>query len=153
MRWRWRVGLCLWGITLFSLLTYHAIRVNHEMRQGQTSRYFWWGGIRLDSDPLNKHPRKPSCEQSTADCSISRDPEHIWVTPGWMEKVLVLSALPAFLCSLAFVRGLGRLGFSESVSFMVTMPVFIFAWFYAIGWLADRWRYSRSLHSAGSSSP
>jgi len=151
MRWRWRVGLCLWGMTLFSLLTYHAIRVNHEMRQGRSSRYFWWGGIRLDSDPLNKHPRKrSSCEQATDDCN-SWDPEYIWVTPGLMERALVISALPAIVCSLTLVRGLARLGVSEPSSFMVSMPVFISAWFYAVGWIADRWRYKRSVRSAAAS--
>ena len=141
----------MWGMILFSLLTYHAIRVNHEMRHGHSSRYFWWGGHRLDSDPLNKHPRKsPSCGQGTEDCS-SWDPEYIWVTPGLMEKALVLTALPAIVCSLGLVRGLARLGVSESVSFFVAMPVFISAWFYAVGWIADRWRYKRFVRSAAAS--
>ncbi len=153
MRWRWRFGLCLWGMILLSLGSYLAIRINHEMRQGHPSRYFWWGGVRLDSDPLNKHQRKlPSCEQGADDCS-SWDPEYIWVTPGLAQKALVLSALPAFLASLGVVRGLARLGISELVSFMVTMPLFTFAWFYAVGGLLDRWRHKRSLRLAAASLP
>jgi hypothetical protein len=140
--------LPLWGLILFALLSYHAIRVNHEMRQGSPGRYFWWGSIRLDSDPLNKHPRAPlSCEHGIEDC-VNWDPEYIWVTPGLMEKALVLSALPAFAASLAVVHGLARLGISQVLSFMSSTPVFIFAWFYFAGWLLDRWRYKRSLYVA-----
>jgi len=76
------------------------------------------------------------------------DPEYIWITPGLMQKALVLTALPAFLLGLGLVRGLAHLGVSELVSFMITMPVFITAWFYLAGWLLDRWRYKRSLPTA-----
>jgi len=148
MRMRWRLVLSLWGLILFALLTYHAARWNRETRQGHPSRYFWWGATRLDSDPMNKHPRRPlPCEQGTDDC-ISFDPEYISVEPGLMQKALVLSALPGFLSSLAVVRGLARLGVSELVSFMLTTPVFIFAWFYSLGWLLDRRRYRRSVRTA-----
>jgi hypothetical protein len=60
-----------------------------------------------------------------------------------MERVLILSALPAFLFSSAVIRGFAKLGISEVASFMVTMPVFITAWFYSIGWFLDRWMYKR----------
>jgi hypothetical protein len=141
---RWRLVLSVLGLTLFALLTYHSIRFNQEMRQGHPSRYFWWGGIRLDSDPLNKHPRAtPSCDQAPYDCGW--DPEYIWVDPGLMEKAMVLSALPAFLSSQGVVWGLARLGVNELLSFMVSMPLFIFAWFWAAGWLLDWWRHKQSL--------
>ena len=148
MRMRWRLVLPLWGVILFALLTYHAVQWNRETRQGHSSRYFWWGATRLNSDPMNKNPRIPiPCEQGTDDC-ISFDPEYISVEPGLMQIALVLSALPGFLSSLAVVRGLARLGVSELVSFMLTTPIFIFAWFYAVGWFLDRWRYKRSVRTA-----
>jgi hypothetical protein len=68
----------------------------------------------------------------------------IWVEPGWFAKSLMLSAFPAFVFGAAVVHGLGRLGISEVSSFMVLMPLLIFAWFYFVGWLVDRSRFKRS---------
>jgi len=34
--------------------------------------------------------------------------------------------------------GLGRLGVSQVLTFMVLMPVLIFVWYYFIGWLLER---------------
>lgn len=146
MRNFWRLLLCGWGLILFVALTCHAARFNREMHPGHSSRYFWWGGIRLDSDPLNRHPKdrvaSQPCPQDEADC-IEWDPEYIWVDPGWMEKALVLSALPAFLVCSAIVRGLARQGVGEVTTFMVTMPVGIMLWFYSLGWWIDRLRRER----------
>lgn len=150
MRRRWRPILCLWGLILFGLLTYGSIRVNHDMRHGHHSRYFWWGSVRLDSDPFNRHSTLEPCTWKVeGDCGW--DPGYIWVTPGLLERALVFSALPAFLVAMAVVRGLARLGINELRSFMFTMPIFILAWFYTVGWLLDRWRYRRSLHRASAS--
>ena len=89
----------LWGVTLFMVLTYHAVRVNHENRKDHSSRYFWWGAARLDSDPMDRHPLNKvtarSCTHDTDDY-FDWDPESIWVTPSGMERALVFSALPAF---------------------------------------------------------
>src|ERR1700741_1772125 len=145
MRWRWRFGLCLWGAMLFSLLSFRAIRLNRELRQNRPNRYFWWGSVRLDSDPLDRHPvtQRPCQFGSEGDCHWN--PQHIWVTPGVIEGALVLSAFPAFLAALAVVRGLARLGVNELPSFMLTMPLAILAWFCTVGWLLDRRRNTRSL--------
>jgi hypothetical protein len=148
---RWRPILCFWGLILFGTLIYGSIRVNRDMRHNHYSRYFWWGAVRLDSDPLNRHSRVEPCEwKQEGDCGW--DPGYIWVTPGLIQRALVLSALPAFLAAIAVVRVLARLGISELVSFMFTMPVLILAWFYTVGWLLDRWRYRRSLRQASATS-
>ncbi len=63
------------------------------------------------------------------------------VDPGWLAKFLMLSALPAFVVGGLAVGGLGRLGFSQVSSFMFLMPVLIFAWYYVVGWLLDRWSH------------
>jgi hypothetical protein len=68
----------------------------------------------------------------------------LWVDPGLLAEVLMLSALPAFAVVAFVVARLGRFGLSEVSSFMVSMPLLIFAWHYAVGWLIDRWR-SRQL--------
>jgi hypothetical protein len=148
---RWRPTLCLWGLVLFGLLTYASIQGNREMRHGRQGRYFWWGSLRLDSDPLDKNPALEPCKPgSEGDCAW--EPLYIWVDPGLLEKALVISALPAFLLGKVFVRGLARLGFSEFATFMSTMPVLIIGWFYGVGWLLDRWKRKRSLRRAQASS-
>lgn len=138
---------CYFGVSgLFTALTYHAVRVNHENHRDHPSRYFWWGVGRLDSDPLNRHPLKRftarPCPENTGDC-VEWDPEYIWVIPGLMQRALVFSALPAFIVGFVVVRGFGHLGVSEVATFMVAMPLCIALWFYSVGWLLDRWRYKR----------
>ena len=144
---RWRPVLCLWGLLLFGLLTYASVQGNREMRHGRHGRYFWWGSVRLDSDPLDKHPPLEPCTQGQeGDCAW--DPMYIWVDPGLLEKALVISALPAFLVGAVFVRGMARVGVSELASFMSTMPSLLLGWFYLVGWLLDRWQHKRSLRRA-----
>ena len=146
VRMRWRPILCLWGLILFGLLTYGSVRANRYLHtQHVYGRYFWWGSVRLDTDPLNKHsllnqPCAPDKEQT---CGF--DPEYIWVSPGWIERALTLSALPAFLLTVAVMHGLDRFGVSELPSFMITMPLLTLVWFYMVGWLLDRWQCKRSL--------
>lgn len=74
---------------------------------------------------------------------MATEPMDVWVDPGWLARCHVLSALPAFVVGVGIVRGLGRLGVSEVISFMISMPLLIFAWFYFVGWLLDRWRQKR----------
>ena len=143
----------LWGVTLFAALTYHAVRVNHENRRDHSIRYFWWGAARLDSDPMARDPLKRArvrpCPENAGDCA---DPEYIWITPGLMQRALVLSALPAFVIGLGIVRGLGHLGVSEVTTFMVVMPLCMGIWFYSVGWLLDRRRYKRRSRIVATSS-
>jgi hypothetical protein len=143
MRMLWRPTLCLWGLILFGLLTYASIQGNREMRHGRHGRYFWWGSVRLDSDPLDKHSKLEPCTQRPdGDCAW--DPLYIWVEPGLLETALVLSALPAVFLARTIVFGLARLGVNELTSFMSAMPVLILGWFYGVGWLLDRWQHKRS---------
>ncbi|HEX8710778.1 MAG TPA: hypothetical protein VF730_02810 [Terracidiphilus sp.] len=144
---RWRSILCLWGLVLFGLLTYGSVRANRYLHtQHLYGRFFWWGSLRLDTDPLNKHPLlNQPCEQDT-DQTCGFEPLYVEVTPGWIEKALILSALPAFVLVLAVVRGLAHFGISEVSSFMIAAPFLTLSWFYSIGWFLDRWRYKRALH-------
>lgn len=123
------------------------MRVNRMRQQDRHGRYFWWGSVRLDSDPLNRRPAMKPCAQET-DEECVEEPQYIWINPGLIERALVLSALPAFLLVIAVVRGMSHLGVSELLTFMITMPPLTFAWFYMIGWLLDRWQHKRSLHRA-----
>ena len=63
----------------------------------------------------------------------------MWVDPSLLAQFLMLAALPAFVIGTAGVRGLASLGVSEVETFMILMPLLIFAWFYLVGWLVDRW--------------
>ena len=71
------------------------------------------------------------------------DTESRWVVAAPLAQLLVLSALPAFLLGIALGRALGRLGISQVSSFMALMPLLIFAWYYFVGYLIDRWRHRR----------
>jgi hypothetical protein len=126
MRIRSRLVLPACGLALFALVSYWSVR---EGRRFPTNdRYFRWSGMPLDTDPR---------------AGRSNDPEYVLVEPGLIMKSLVLSALPAFLVGLGIVQGLAHLGVNEVVSFFVSMPPLIVAWFYFVGWLVDRWRTKR----------
>jgi hypothetical protein len=38
---------------------------------------------------------------------------------------------------------LSNLGIDEVLTFMVSMPILIFAWYYLVGWLIDRLSHKR----------
>jgi len=144
MRIHWRIVLPICGLSLFGLLTYKSIEFNRHIPPG---RYFWWCGGRLDSDPLGKHPRPPvsnPCFNEEPGCTPEQ-PIYIDVDPGWLVRTLTLAALPAFLVGMGILRGSARLGVSEVVSFMASMPLLIYAWFYFLGWLIDRRKDKRSV--------
>ncbi len=145
MKFRWRGFVPICGILLFGLGTYASIRMNEDIHNG-AGRYFWWSALRLDSDPLNRHPSSRtsySCNDSTENCG-SLEPLGLWIDPGWVSKCFVLSALPAWLATIGIVRGLAQLGVSEITSFFVSMPLLTLAWFYSVGWMLDRWHGKRA---------
>ena len=145
MQKRWRVVLPVIGIILFSVVSYHSLRVNRGIQRAP-SRYFWWSATRLDSDPVNKRNWNwgaTPCQNSKENCS-RWDLETIWVDPSLVEQFLILSALPAFIMGGLAVRGLGTIGINQIWSFMLSMPILICAWYYLIGWLLDRWISRRS---------
>lgn len=144
---RWRPILCIRGLTLFGLLTYFSLRLGDGNESRHHNRYFWWGSVRLDSDPLGQRGMvKPSSPELEEGCDF--DPEYIWTTPGWIEKALELSAFPAFILATTVAHRLAHLGVSELLSFMPAMSLDTLAWFYAVGWLLDHWRFKRSLRRA-----
>jgi hypothetical protein len=142
MRQRWSVILPIAGLILFAAVSYRSMDVNHH-EEGTPTKYYWWSSLRLDSDPLNGNAAlaKP-CANEKANCT-NWQPSHIWVEPGRLDKLLVVSALPAFLAGAAIVIGLSKLGIDEVLTFMVSMPILIFAWYYLVGWLIDRWSHNR----------
>jgi len=87
----------------------------------------------LNSDPANKHRWDTTWDLADR-----------WVAPGFLEEFFFVSALPAFVLGGFIVGGLGKLGINQVSSFMFVMPVLIFAWYYFMGWLFDRWIRKRS---------
>jgi len=146
MRTRWRFILPVLALVAFAAVSCASVSTNRSL--GTTPRrYYWWSSIRLDSDPLNKNPRvPPACKFGQEDCGW--DPQFIWVEPGYLTKSLIALALPAFALGAICVSGLGHLGVSEVRSFMLLMPIFMFAWFYFIGWVVDRWMRKRCERTA-----
>jgi hypothetical protein len=133
---RWRLVFPVVGLALFGTVSYHSFRMHGETERAQ-SKYFWWSVIRLDADRANRQNRTAtSCKIGEENCWD--DLRDTWVDPGLLDRVLVLSAFPAFAVGWFATRGLGRLGISQVSSFMCLMPVLIFVWYYFIGWLLNR---------------
>jgi hypothetical protein len=137
----WRFVLALIALLAFGAESWESVRMNR--RFGTTPRrYYWWSFIRLDTDPINKNPRVSGpCKTAEKDCGW--DLPYAWVDPGYLTESLVVVALPAFVLGAITVAGLSHLGVNQVWSFAVSMPVYIFAWFYFLGWLIDRWLRKR----------
>src|ERR1700737_608126 len=116
MRLRWRVILPSIGLLLFAAETHHSVQT---IAHSRGDRYFWWSLIRLDSDPLNKRvlPRL-SCADGSVNCA-QRVLQDMWIDPGWLAKILMWSAFPAFVVNAFIIVLLGRLGVSQVLSFMI----------------------------------
>ena len=144
MRIRWRLALPLLGLSLFALISYKSFQRN-RVRGFSDSHYFYWSSIRLGPDPLRiEPPPTVPCKDASENC-VAWDPDTNWINPGLAARLLVLTALPAFVIGIFIIHALARLGISEVTTFMVSMPFLIFAWYYLVGWLIDRWRSKRSL--------
>lgn len=136
---RWRLFLPVAGLIAFTGISYHSYRDVTPKARVAPCQFFRWSTLPLDSDPLGRR-------------SQSKDPCVDWdpmtdasPRPRPYEKLFMLFALPAFLVSTLIVFGLGgKFGVNEVLSFMVTMTLFTFIWFYFVGWLIDRWRFRRS---------
>ena len=138
----WSLILPIAGLILFAVVSYRSMDVNHH-EEGTPTKYYWWLSLRLDSDPLNKNPKPASPCQGKKENCVQWELSYQWVQPGLLDKLLVVSALPAFLAGAAIVIGLSKLGIDEVLTFMVSMPILIFAWYYLVGWLIDRWSHKR----------
>jgi hypothetical protein len=137
-RLQWKLILPLIGLVAFGGVTYNSARMNYGASPA-SHRYFWWSWIRLDSDPLNRDLRAAEpCGKNALENCAAWDLNSIWVDPGWLVIAFAVSAFPAFFVGMIIVRALRLLGISEILSFMIDMPLLIFAWYYFIGWMIDR---------------
>jgi hypothetical protein len=125
--------LPLLGLLIFGIGSYGSYRFNQHT---SIDKYYWWSSIRLDRDPLNRHPPvTPTCDPGDANCfqTIS-----IWVDPGGLAIILMTSAFPVFFVGKTLAHILGRLGVSEVTTFMISVPIVMFAWYYFLSWLGFR---------------
>ena len=100
--------------------------------------------MRLDSDPLNEDPQLAApCANEKQNCANGEFP-NVKITPSWLDRLLIVSALPAFLAAAAIVVVLSKLGLNEVLTFMVSIPILLFLWYYFVGWLIERWTKSQS---------
>ena len=142
MRKRWSIILPVAGLALFTVVSYRSALVNREL-QRSPNRYFWWSALLLDSDPLDQNPKPAAlCQYEASHCANWEVPGKSGA-PGWLDRVLVFSSLPAFLAGCAVVFAFGRMGIDEVLSFMVVMPMLLFTWFHLAGRLIDRLRHKR----------
>ena len=147
MRFRFSVFLPVLGLLAFAAVTYRSMAANPEA-QNVPNKYYWWSSLRLDTDPLNKNSRQTiPCENTKENCSGWQQ-RNVWVTPGLLDRSLIFSALPAFLAGTGLVIALSTQGVDEVLTFMVSMPIFLFLWYYLVGRLLDfliaRWTVRRT---------
>lgn len=138
-----RLILPVIGLFLFGIGTYDAFRVNRNARS-VPGKFFWWSSIRLDTDPLNERsPLSVPCDAGTKDCS-AWDPIYVDVYPGWLARTLMISGFPAFILGALIVEVFGKLGVSQLTTFLIAVPLLIFAWYYFVasmfGYLLKRRR-------------
>jgi hypothetical protein len=127
------------GLVVFCAVSYQSFGVHQDERRA-SGKYLWWSTIRLDSDPTNERlPATIPCDDGTKGCANWDLVPDKWVDPGLLEIAYVLSALPAFVSGMIVVVALGRMGISQVFSFLCLMPMLIFAWYYFLGWLLDRY--------------
>ncbi len=141
MQLRWSVILPIIGLLLFAAVSYRSMPANfHE--QEAPRKYYWWSSLRLDSDPLNENPQLAApCANAGQNCSNGEYP-NTKITPSWLDRLLIISALPAFLAGAAIVVILSKLGLDEVLIFMVCMPILLLAWYWFVGWLIE-WQISK----------
>src|SRR5262249_42229656 len=126
MRIRWRLILPTIGLLLFAGETRHSYR--EWQIEPQPRRYFWWAFIRLDSDPLNRHPH-PLKKNNVKENNGGWELRGKIVDPGYLTQTSLLSGFPAFLLSKLIRNALSRFGISQVLSFMISTPILLAAWY------------------------
>jgi hypothetical protein len=93
---------------------------------------------------LNEDPQLAApCANEKQNCSNGEFP-NVKIAPSWLDRLLIVSALPAFLAGAAIVVVLSKLGLNEVLSFMVCIPILLFVWYYFLGWFIERWSARQS---------
>jgi hypothetical protein len=142
---RWRFALPALGLILFSTISYRSYRGYIAANYGHSVRFIYWSRLVLDSHPPKKHS-EPVCDRAGDPC-VGWDIATIDTfgrRPVLWERAFVLSGLPAFAIGILITYGLGSVGVNEVLTFMISTPPLVAAWFYFLGWLVDRHIFKRS---------
>src|SRR5258708_23230598 len=125
----WRGTVPMVGLILVAAVSYRSMPVNHH-EQEAPRKYYWWSSLRLDSDPLNENPQLTApCAIEKQNCSNGEFP-NIKIVPSWLHRLLIISALPAFLAGPAIVVVLSKAGLDEVLTFLISIPLLLFIWSY-----------------------
>lgn len=146
---RWRLILPVLAIAWFGIGSYSAWRFNRQLDGSCPARYFYWGSIRLDSDPLDRHHVFESsvpCNNGRKDCPCWEPV--VWIDPGWAGEAFIVLSLPAFLLTKVVSGTLAQFGVSKVTMFFASMPILMCAWFYVLGLWIDRLRTKRQVKLA-----
>jgi hypothetical protein len=143
MSFRWCWMLPTFALLLFFGETWQSVRLNRELRNKNAYRRdFYWGTFRLRTDPLGRLPAPP-CPPEIPDCKTWLVLPDVIVDPGIILRALLISGFPAWLISIRAIHGLARFGVNEIYSFFAIAPLLLFAWYFLLGFLIDRWRAKR----------
>jgi hypothetical protein len=124
------------GLVLFTVVSIRSAKLN-EHDADHPRKYFWWSSLRLDSDPLNRHPSPAQpCGDKRQDCAGDESSSRK-VVPDWLDRTLAISGFPAFLAGTAVVALGSKQGVDEVLTFMVSMPILLFGWYFLVGRLVD----------------
>jgi hypothetical protein len=136
MRVRWKLVLPILAIIAFGVESVASFRVNQHLATTR-GKYYWWSSIRLDTDPLNKHPEAHAwCKPGQENCQEQFT--FVWIDSSYATRLLEVLALPAFALGGVLVGGLAKFGINEVWSFMALVPFLVVTWFYLVGWLVER---------------
>lgn len=126
------------GMLLFLTESYRSYRQYSHSR----STCYWWGDfIALDSRPLDKTVAFEG-QKPVTDCGFQ---EQVFdrFGPPTLIRLFAMTALPAFIVSLALAHEIGRLGVNEIPIFIGSTAVLLFAWYSLLSWAFQRWRRRR----------
>ena len=126
------------GLALFAGQSYRSIDSQWSVLRKEGGACFCWGGLPLDTKPLDKNYEMFGMRNLTACGALNALNAQTDLGCGesfFPTRLLGISALPAFLASLVIIDGLAKLGVSKFASFMVVTPVLIFVWYYLVSLL------------------
>lgn len=128
MRILWQLILPGLALVIFGAVSLRYFQINRQFGPPQ-NRYFFWGGLLLDSAPPAQW--RPKLAQVC-------DGPNVWSDPSFLTRGLVLTGFPAFVVGMPLIHLAGHFGVSELSSFFVLTPILLLGWFYLIGRIVDR---------------
>lgn len=122
------------GLLVFAGESYRSV-LQQRSTLKEDNACFCWSSIPLDTKPLNTSYEGFGRRNLTS-CGYLRElnarTDLGCGRASLPTRLLVATALPAFLASMVIVRGLSTLGVTEVASFIGATPPLIFVWYYFV---------------------